>query len=222
MAEAGDPSGAMASIHAGYAEVLQRLNGDDLVIAARNGPSQTVVSGKAGAVRRFTEKLHSQGLTATMLSVSHAFHSPLVAEVATAFSGHLSSQCFAKLERRVISTVTAAPLASDADLKALLSTQITQPVLFADALNLAAGEADLFLEVGPGSVLSGIVRESTGKPVIALDAGGEKLRGLLSAVACALLLARASGFSPLSKTLWQAGQFEEAAGVPGKSMRNHS
>ncbi len=188
MAEAGDPSGAMASIHAGYAEVLKRLNGDALVIAARNGPLQTVVSGEAGAVRRFTEKLRSQGVTATMLSVSHAFHSPLVAEVATAFSAHLSSQSFANLERRVISTVTAAPLAADADLKSLLSAQITKPVLFAEALNLAAGEVDLFLEVGPGSVLSGIVRESTRKPVIALDAGGESLRGLLSAVACTFAL----------------------------------
>ena len=197
MAEAGDPSGAMASIHAGYAEVLKRLNGDALVIAARNGPSQTVVSGEAGAVRRFTEKLRSQGVTATMLSVSHAFHSPLVAEVATAFSAHLSSQSFAKLERRVISTVTAAPLAADADLKALLSAQITKPVLFAEALNLAAGEADLFLEVGPGSVLSGIVRESTGKPVIALDSGGESLRGLLSAVACAFVLGAEIQASPL-------------------------
>ena len=140
MAEAGDPSGAMASIHAGYAEVLKRLNGDALVIAARNGPLQTVVSGEAGAVRRFTEKLRSQGVTATMLSVSHAFHSPLVGEVATAFSAHLSSQSFANLERRVISTVTAAPLAADADLKSLLSAQITKPVLFAEALNLAAPE----------------------------------------------------------------------------------
>jgi enediyne polyketide synthase len=197
MAEAGDPSGAMASIHAGYADVLKRLNGDDLVIAARNGPSQTVVSGEAGAVRRFTEKLRSQGMSATMLQVSHAFHSPLVAEVATAFSGHLSSQQFANLERRVISTVTAAPLASDADLNALLSAQITKPVLFAEALSLAAGEADLFLEVGPGSVLSGIVRESTDKPAIALDAGGKSLRGLLSAVACAFALGTEIQAAPL-------------------------
>jgi enediyne polyketide synthase len=197
MAEAGDPSGAMSSIHAGYAEVLQRLNGDDLVIAARNGPSQTVVSGESGAVLRFTEKLRSQGVSATMLPVSHAFHSPLVSEVAAAFSEHLSSQMFANLERRVISTVTAMPIASDADLKVLLSAQITKPVLFAEALNIATGEIDFFLEVGPGSVLSGIARECTGKPVIALDAGGESLRGLLSAVACAFALGAEIHASPL-------------------------
>jgi enediyne polyketide synthase len=197
MAEAGDPSGAMCSIHASYVEVSKRLNGDDLVIAARNGPSQTVVSGESGAVRHFIEKLRSQGLSATMLPVSHAFHSPLVAAVATAFSGHLSSQRFTNLERRVISTVTAAPIASDADLKVLLSTQITKPVLFAEALSLAAGEVDLFLEVGPGSVLSGIVRESTGKPVIALDTGGESLRGLLSAVGCTFALGAEIQASPL-------------------------
>ena len=199
MAEAGSPSGAMSSIHAGYAEVLQRLNGDDLVIAARNGPSQTVVSGTAKAVERFTEKVRSHGLSATMLPVSHAFHSPLVAEVATAFSEHLSSQKFASLERRVISTVTAAPIASDADLKVLLATQITSPVLFAEALSIAGGEVDFFVEVGPGSVLSGIARECTGKPVMALDAGGTSLRGLLSAVACAFAMGAEIHASPLYK-----------------------
>src|SRR5262249_54801926 len=53
MAEAGDPSGGMASVRASYSEVVHRLNGDGLVVAARNAPQQTVVSGTATAVRRF-------------------------------------------------------------------------------------------------------------------------------------------------------------------------
>ena len=185
MADAGDPSGAMASIHASHSDVLKRINGDGLVVAARNAPLQTVVAGEAGSVKRFTEKLRLQGISATMLPVSHAFHSPLVAGVATAFAEHLTSCEFADLSGRVVSTVIGEPLVPSIDLKTLLAEQITKPVLFADALKLADAEADFFLEVGPGSVLSGIAAECTNKPVIALDAGSESLRGIFSAVGAA-------------------------------------
>jgi enediyne polyketide synthase len=185
MAEAGDPLGAMASIRASHGDVMKRLNGDGLVVAACNAPMQTVVSGEAGAVKRFTEKLSSHGISSTMLPVSHAFHSPLVAGVATAFAEHLASCQFADLSRRVVSTVTAVALAPSLDLRSLLSEQITKPVLFEDALKIAVAETDLFLEVGPGAVLSGIVAECTEKPAIALDAGSESLRGLFSAVGAA-------------------------------------
>src|SRR4029077_16736325 len=158
-------------------EVLHRLNGDGLVIAAHNAPLQTVVAGEARAVRALAHRLHTHGLSATTLPVSHAFHSPLVARVATAFSEYLSRQSFAALSRRVVSTVTAAPLTPAADLKALLTEQITRPVLFAEALNQVCAEADLFIEVGPGSILTGIAEECTDKAVIALDAGGKSLRG---------------------------------------------
>ncbi|HZU31688.1 MAG TPA: SDR family NAD(P)-dependent oxidoreductase [Candidatus Angelobacter sp.] len=187
MAEAGDPSGGMASIRADYAEVVKRLNGDGLVVAARNAPSQTIVSGRAAAVQRFAEKLEKNGISATMLPVSHAFHSPLVADVATVFGEELEQRGFCQLTRRVISTVTGLPLGSETNLKILLAEQITKPVLFADALALASREADFFIEVGPGRVLSGIAGECTEKPVIALDAGSESLRGLLCAVGAAFV-----------------------------------
>ncbi|HEY5030372.1 MAG TPA: type I polyketide synthase, partial [Candidatus Angelobacter sp.] len=188
MSEAGDPSGAMASIRASHRDVLKRLNGDNLVVAARNAPLQTVVSGEAAAVKRFTERLRLDDIRSTMLPVSHAFHSPLVAGVAIAFAEHLTSHEFADLSRTVVSTVTAQPLAPVADLKTLLAEQITKPVLFADALKIAAEEVDFFVEIGPGTVLSGIAAECTDRPVIALDAGSESLRGLLCAVGAAFAL----------------------------------
>ncbi|HEX4603967.1 MAG TPA: SDR family NAD(P)-dependent oxidoreductase, partial [Candidatus Angelobacter sp.] len=213
MADAGDPSGAMASIRASYADVMKRLNGDGLVVAARNAPLQTVVSGEAGAVKRFTEKLRGHGINATLLPVSHAFHSPLVARVATAFAEHLAAQEFAGLSRRVISTVTAQPLAPDADLQMLLTGQITKPVLFADALKIAAEEADFFVEVGPGAILTGIAAECMDKPVIALDAGGESLRGILSAVGAAFAFGADVRTAPL---------FEKRFGRPIDITKTHS
>jgi enediyne polyketide synthase len=197
MAEKGESSGAMASISASHSEVLERLNGDRVVIAARNAPLQTVISGEAAAVRRFTDRLRAHGLSAAMLPVSHAFHSPLVAAVATAFAEELSSHAFTALDRRVISTVTGEPLAPAADLKALLTEQITGPVQFVDAITTASAETDLFLEVGPGSVLSGIARECMEKPVIALDSGSDSLRGLLSALGATFALGASLDLSPL-------------------------
>lgn len=213
MAEAGNPNGAMASIRASHSEVLKRLNGDGLVIAARNAPQQTVVSGAAAAVRRFTQSLNSDGLTTTMLPVSHAFHSPLVAEVAGAFSQHLATCAFTSPRNGVVSTVTAAPLDPETDLRALLSEQITKPVLFADAFNVASANADVFIEVGPGAVLSSIAGECTSKPVIALDTGSESLRGLFTALGAAFVLGAPVRLNPL---------FEKRFGRPIDIKKRHS
>jgi enediyne polyketide synthase len=92
------------------------------------------------------------------------------------------------LGKRVVSTVTAAPLEPAADVHLLLTEQITQPVEFAGALTKAALEVDLFIEVGPGEVLSGIAAEITDKPCVPMDSGGESLRGLCNALGAAFAL----------------------------------
>ena len=188
MAEMATPSGAMASIRANWQEVKQRLNGDPLVIAGYNSPRQTVISGDSQALRRFTAKLSSDGIATTMLPVSHAFHSPLVENVAATFSSYLSTERFGGVQQRVVSTVTGSVLEQDIDLHELLTRQITMPVRFADAVMIAAVETDLFIEVGPGAVLSGITAECTDKPVIALNAGGDSVRGVLMAVGAAFAM----------------------------------
>ncbi|HZS26399.1 MAG TPA: type I polyketide synthase, partial [Candidatus Angelobacter sp.] len=213
MAEAGDPNGAMASIRASYSEVLKRLNGDGLVVAARNAPQQTVVSGAAAAVHRFTQRLNLDGVTATVLPVSHAFHSPLVAEAASAFSQHLAACTFSSLQGQVVSTVTGAVLHRKTDLQTLLSEQITQPVLFEDAFEIASADADLFIEVGPGTVLSSITSEYTNKPVISLDSASESLRGLFSALGAAFVLGAPVRLNPL---------FEKRFGRPIDIKKRHS
>jgi enediyne polyketide synthase len=188
MASQAAPSGSMASIRADHVQVKKLLNGDPLAIAAYNSPRQTVVSGPAQAVGEFVSRVGSTGIVATMLPVSHAFHSPLVADVATAFSGYLAGERFGKLRRRMASTVTGDVLEGDVDVRELLTRQITMPVQFSSALAVAAAETDLLLEVGPGTVLSGIAAECTGKPVIPLEAGAESLRGLLLAVGAAFAM----------------------------------
>ncbi|HEY2168711.1 MAG TPA: type I polyketide synthase, partial [Candidatus Angelobacter sp.] len=190
MSQLGDPMGSMASIQAACEDVKHRLNGDPIVVAANNAPTQTVVSGKAFAVKRFLGRLSADGVTATMLPVSHAFHSPLMADAATAFSHYLASErlCEVSAQKRIISTVTGTLVEETVDLRRLLTDQITMPVQFAKATARVAAEADLLIEVGPGSILTDIVSQQFDIPVVALNIGGDSLRGLLTAAGAAFTL----------------------------------
>lgn len=190
MSQLGDPAGSMASIQAACEDVRHRLNGDPIVVAADNAPTQTVVSGKAFAVKRFLGSLSADGITATLLPVSHAFHSPLMADAATAFSRYLTSEQFGDVStaKQIISTVTGTAIEKNADLRQLLTDQITMPVLFSKAAASVAAEADLLIEVGPGSILTDIMSQQFSVPAVALNVGGESLRGLLTAAGAVFAL----------------------------------
>ena len=70
----------------------------------------------------------------------------------------------------------------------IAACQVTSPVLFAAAMVQAAAGIDLWIEVGPGQVLSGLVSEIISAPVVSIDAGGPSLIGLLGAVGAAFAL----------------------------------
>lgn len=182
MAAVEGPAGAMLSVGAGGPEVELMLNGDGVVIAGLNSPTQTILSGEAGAIAAIARRFAARGLRCTPLRVSHAFHSPLVAPATPRLAEHLTREEFGPLRRAVISTVTGERLAADADLRALLCRQVTEPVHFAEAVAAAAEGVDLWLEVGPGHTLSGLVAELSETPAVALDACGASLRDLLNAV----------------------------------------
>jgi enediyne polyketide synthase len=188
MAELGAPTGAMASIEAGRREVEWLLNNDSVNIACFNSPRQTIISGERAAVDALIARAQSRGLHTIKLPVSHAFHSPLVAAAVPALAQCLAGETFQPLQHTVVSTVTGAPLSNQSNLATTLCRQVIAPVRFTRAISAAAEHIDLWLEVGPGRVLSGLVGESVNAPVIALDAGGPSLVGLLNAVGAVFAL----------------------------------
>jgi enediyne polyketide synthase len=202
MAELNGHTGSMASIRASLKEVEASLNGEPVVIAGVNSPRQTVISGEKRAVESALVRLRDKGLNGVSLPVSHAFHSPLVSKAAPVLSELLDRQEFYPLRRPVFSTVTGATLEPGCDLRNLLSRQITSPVMFADAIAQAEREVDFFIEAGPGQALSGLASEFIDKPVIAIDAGGDSLRGLLKAIGAAF----AFGI-PIKRSELFAGRF---------------
>jgi enediyne polyketide synthase len=172
-------TGTMAGVAASPERVAPLLADLPVVVAGYNGPDQTVVAGPVPAVVELCRRARAEGLESVRLAVSHAFHSPLVAPAASGFGEWLAGQRFGPVRRAVVSTVTGEPLSPDTDIPALLRRQITEPVRFAEAVTRAARDVDLFVEVGPGRVLSGLASRVTGVPAVALDTDDESLAALL-------------------------------------------
>ncbi|MEV8443712.1 type I polyketide synthase [Actinosynnema sp. NPDC051121] len=189
MAGASQGGGAMAGLGTTPERALELAAGEDVVIAGYNGPAQTVLSGPAEAVDRVCAAARAEGVQATRINVSHAFHSPLVSPAAEAMQERLTEFDFGRLIRPVHSTVTGDVLEAGADLRELLRDQITLPVRFHEAAAKASATADLVVEVGPGRVLSGLLEEiAPGKAVLSVDTDSASLTSLLTVVAATHVL----------------------------------
>jgi [acyl-carrier-protein] S-malonyltransferase len=135
--------------------------GDGVVVAANfNGHDQTVIAGHAVAVSRASERCRAAGARRVVpLDVSAPFHSPLMAPVVERLAPVLQGCGFADAAVPVITNVEAAPERSGARLRALLLEQVTAPVRWTEVVQrLAADGFDTFVELGPGTVLSGIAK----------------------------------------------------------------
>jgi enediyne polyketide synthase len=171
-----DVPGEMAALAAGRREAEELIRGHDVVIAAENGEQATVISGPRSEVEQVMAAAARRGAPATRLPVSHAFHSPLMAPAASRVKSAAAEAVWRPLNRPVASTVTGAWLSGE-DPVELLVQQLTGPVRFREALALL--DAGLLIEVGPGSVLTGLA----GPHAVALDAGAPGADGIAAATA---------------------------------------
>ncbi|HYS41987.1 MAG TPA: type I polyketide synthase, partial [Pseudonocardiaceae bacterium] len=155
MAELGAPDTGMLSVATDSADELCR--GTGLVVAAYNGPRSLVLAGRLPELRIAAER----GGRATMLPVSHAFHSPAMARCVEPLRAVLDTVTFRPPSRTVLSTVYGRALREDDDLRELLAAQLLAPVLFGPAIEWAAPDTDLFCTLGPG--------QHTAIPTVHLD-----------------------------------------------------
>ncbi len=125
-----------------------------------NAKGQVVISGDlAGVERAMTLAMEGGAKRVVRLSVSGAFHSPLMAPAATEFEEWLAPLSFCDPVFPVIANVTAEPVSTGAAARALLVRQLTTPVQWAASiLHMADSGVDRFLKIGPGSVLRGLNR----------------------------------------------------------------
>jgi [acyl-carrier-protein] S-malonyltransferase len=162
MAEAARESdGTMAAILGLDDEVVEQLCSeiDGVWPANYNCPGQIVVSGEEHAVEALISKASLLGAKRTVkLKVSGAFHSPLVAKAAERLKPAVDRVRFAEPAAPFMSTVTAK-IEPAQRMAGLLVQQVTAPVKFTQAARgLVKEGVRTFVEVGPGNVLSGLVR----------------------------------------------------------------
>jgi [acyl-carrier-protein] S-malonyltransferase len=162
MAEAArERPGAMAAILGLEDEVVERICRRILGVwpANYNCPGQLVVSGETDAVDECCARAEEAGARRTVrLRVSGAFHSPLVARASERLRPAVERVRFGEPVAPFMSTVTAR-LESAQRIAPLLVDQLTAPVRFTQAASeLVRDGARTFIEVGPGNVLSGLVK----------------------------------------------------------------
>jgi [acyl-carrier-protein] S-malonyltransferase len=160
-AAAGEHPGAMAAIIGLEDSVVEELcrSIEDVWPANYNCPGQLVVSGEPGAVDRLLEEAAARGARKTVtLRVPGAFHSPLVGSAAERLRPAVEAVSWQEPSPPFMSTVSAQIEPADR-LGELLVRQLTAPVRFTQAVATLVQEGvDTFVEIGPGQVLSGLVR----------------------------------------------------------------
>ena len=159
--------GAMAAIEATEVEVAESIAGKDkeLAIAAINGPTSTVISGTEEAVQEIQAQWDEKGRKTKRLSVSHAFHSPLMEPMLEQFAEVADSLTYSEPEIPLVSNVTGELLTPEqAQDPSYWVSHAREPVRFADAIaTLKAQGTTTYLELGPDPVLCAMARECLGK-----------------------------------------------------------
>lgn len=171
------PDGAMAAIIGLDDALLPELEAagkaaGTFTIANRNSPGQVVVSGERAAVEAAAEAAKGLGARrAIVLPVSVAAHSPLMADAAAGMRASIDAVTFRDPTAPLLANADARPLTTAAQCRDELVEHLTRGVDWVRAVeSMAAAGVDTFLEVGPGKVLTGLVKRiAAAATVIAID-----------------------------------------------------
>lgn len=181
-------SGAMAAMIGGDEAAVRRLaDAADVDVANLNSPGQIVVSGERAKVETAVGLAKEHGIRrATLLNVAGAYHSRLMESAYIKLSESLKDVVLQKPSFPVISNVSGARVESADEIRHTLQAQVTGTVRWTDCMErmLEMG-CDLFLELGPGGVLAGLLqRARKGTEVLSVSDSAslqscvEKLRAL--------------------------------------------
>ncbi len=202
------PRGSMLAVPLSESEA-RAWTGSGVDLAAVNGPAACVLSGPAPAVDLVAERLAADGIAATRLRTSHAFHSAMVDAAIDPLAAAIKAVGPQTPEQPFVSTVTGTWITDDqARDPSYWARQMRAPVRFHDSVGVLAAAGHVLLEVGPGRALTSLARRAApaGTLVVpsqpAADDGGSGARALAEAAAA----------------LWSAGvdlDWDEAGAVPG-------
>jgi [acyl-carrier-protein] S-malonyltransferase len=155
--------GTMAAVLGLDADAVERICADvegTVVVANLNGPGQVVISGAVAAVAAASRMATDAGARRVLpLKVSGAFHSPLMAGAAEAYARVLEAVPMADAHIPVVLNVDAAAVREAGEIRSRMRRQMVSPVRWTESVQRLVGlGAEVLVEVGPGSVLSGLAR----------------------------------------------------------------
>jgi len=162
-----DGQGAMAAVLGAQREALDELckqitsEGSSVELANVNCPGQIVVSGTALGVQAVAERGKEAGAKRVIpLEVSGPFHSSLMKPAAERLAERLADAVIALAAIPVVANVTAKQVTAAEEIRTLLAEQVYSPVLWEDSIQyLIEQGVDTFVEIGSGSVLSGLIKK---------------------------------------------------------------
>ncbi len=156
--------GGMVAVLGSIVEVIEKLLKDNeskfiAQIANDNSEGQIVLSGKTQDLEKLIEVLKENSIKNIKLPVSAPFHCSLMSKATKIMTEELNKISFSDGSNNLISNVTAEPISNSEDLKLLLIKQIENRVRWRESvLNMVNNNVDHFIEIGPGKVLSGLVK----------------------------------------------------------------
>ncbi|NOX50872.1 MAG: acyltransferase domain-containing protein [Gammaproteobacteria bacterium] len=222
MQQAASIPGSMTAVRAGADEVQAYLDEWQcgVVIANLNSPTQVVIAGETAEIEKAETQLKSVGATFKRLPVATAFHTDLVSPSAQPFFDFLGDMEMSEPKVPVYSNTTAAVYSSEPDnIRKTLAWQLAHPVKFQEMIEKMHDDGiRLFLEVGPSSLLAGMVNDclqARDFSMVSLD--NRKQEGL-SAFWNALGCLCAAGVPLNFEALWQ--DFAEAEMLPEAIKRS--
>ena len=165
------------------AALCDEARGDDvLLVANENSPQQVVISGSVAAIERAEALCAERKIRAVRLRVAGAFHSPMMEPAVAPLREAIDAATFSAPTFPVASNVTGALVSDPAEMRELLARHVVSPVRWEScAQALRAAGAAVFLEAGPGDVLTKLAKRvvpgtqaaAVGSPEDALAAAAE-------------------------------------------------
>ena len=173
--------GRMVAVNLPEEDLNKLLEGETEVWAVNfNSHKQTVLAGTTDGISSFMEKMTRNNIGYKELNVACAFHSPLLSKSEKLYSKVLSGVKFSDLKLPVWSNTTAGYYPTQQQqIKNRLAEHLVKPVLFTKQIeNMYADGARIFVETGPGKVLSGLVQSILGDKATTIETENKSTNGI--------------------------------------------
>ena len=182
-AGASVPTGTLVTVGAIARDVIDRIlvEHPEIHLTMDNCPNQVILFGPPASMESVRADLAGQGAVCTDLPISWAYHTPFVAPMADAFANVLHEGLIGAPSAKVYSCATAGPFPDDvAGIRATMHAQYVSRVRFSETVRrLYADGVRVFVEVGPGGVLTGFVGDILrDQPHLALASDSRRAPGL--------------------------------------------